>query len=481
MDGRVPGLRCRKRRLSVNAPGPEERVVGACLRHPGLAARVVRILDPSDLKDPVLAAIFDAICTLVSSGQRPDPISVASRLHGTWVAHVLGGHEAVLEKARTLEAQGPDEEAAILDATCLRDLAVLRKASRIGTRLLQLSDGKQATRSAVQAVESLLREAWVSLSRGQAPVVSNAEAAEESEAIILGLRKPPCVTTGFSRLDAVLGGGMRAGELTLLAGRTKMGKSAVAGHMVLACAMSGIPVFVATLEMPTWQWHMRWVAALTGIPVMRLAASQLTEPEVSMARAALRKVRDVPVHWMDRRGVSLRDVASEVGRWASSTGKHGLVVLDHIGLLAEVVSGRDPVKDLGDAAKTLRALAQTTNTAILAISQLSREVERQPGRRPQLHHLRASGELEQDADVVLLLYRDSYYYRPGTPIDRTTGEPARTPSSDSYRVLPDAAEIIVAANRNGPSMSVPIRFNPATCYCGDWPREAQFPSPGEGR
>ena len=465
----------------MSFPNPEERVVGACLRHPGLAARVVRLLDPSDLKDPVLAAIFDAIHALVSSGQKPDPLSVASRLHGTWVAHVLGGHEAVLEKARALEAHGPDEETATLEAAALHDQALLRRASRIATKVLQLCDGKQATRTTVQAVEALLREAWISLCPAQVPVVLNSEAAEESEAIILGLKKPPCVATGFSQLDAVLGGGMRTGELTLLAGRTKMGKSAVAGHMVLSSALSGTPVFVATLEMPIWQWHMRWVAAMTGIPVLRLAASQLTEPEVSMARSALRKVRDVPVHWMDRRGVSLRDVALEVGRWASGNGKPGLVVLDHIGLLAEIVSGRDPVKDLGDAAKTLRALAQNTNTAVLALSQLSREVERQPGRRPQLHHLRASGELEQDADVVLLLYRDSYYYRPGTPIDRATGEPARTPSADCYRVLPDAAEIIVAANRNGPSASVPIRFNPATCLCGDWPREAQFPSPGEGR
>jgi replicative DNA helicase len=196
-------------------------------------------------------------------------------------------------------------------------------------------------------------------------------------------------------------------------------------------------------------------------------ADHLSDDDAVRAKTALGSLASLPVRWIDDRSLSVGDLAAEV-RAAQATWKPSLLVIDHIGLLADVVRGRDPVKDLGDAAKKLRRLAQEASIPVLALAQLSRAVEQRHNRRPQMHDLRASGDLEQDADAVMLLYRDSYYFEPGTPIDTRTLEPARTGGGSTYQVLPDLAEVIVAANRDGPAGRVPIRFDPETMAVGDW-------------
>jgi replicative DNA helicase len=144
-----------------------------------------------------------------------------------------------------------------------------------------------------------------------------------------------------------------------------------------------------------------------------------------------------------------------------------LLVVDHLGLLADVLRGNDAVRDLGHVTKRLRDLAQKVDVSVLALSQLNRGVEQRASKRPHLHDLRASGELEQDADLVVLVYRDSYYYPAGTPIDADTGEVARGTSRHVYRVDPHLAELIVAANRDGPPGSALIHFNPTTMTIAD--------------
>lgn len=444
----------------------ELSLTGTCITDSTVAAAACKVLLPEDFSDPLCALVFSTVRSLLAGGEKPDPIRVASAMQGTWAAHVAGGFNDLLKAVQEIASRAVDRQSGLSVLAAFESGARVARISRAARQLQEICSSRMPPEEALHRASKVI--GTIARWSSRSPLaLSIAEVVDQ--AIKLLEKKPStlAITTGIAALDAALSGGIAPGELVLLAGRAKMGKSALAGHMVLSAVKAGNPAMVVTLEMPAWHWTVRWVAAITRIPCRHLFSDDLAPEELSAARTAMESLKLLPVTLIESRSASVADVQAAMHSM-SGGGKPGLVVIDHIGLLSDVVSGRDPVKDLGDAAKRLRASAQEAGVGVLCISQLSREVERYPGRRPQLHHLRSSGELEQDADKVLLLYRDSYYYRPGTPIDRRTGEPARFPSDDTYVVLPDAAEVIVAANRNGPQATVPIRFNPETMVIGDW-------------
>lgn len=446
----------------------ELSVVATCLRDSSFASAACRLLAPEDIDDPLLALVFQAVRTSVSSGRGTDPVSTASAMQGTWASFAAGGIDGLMKLTEQVAAHAVDPKLAAHRLAALEEQVRVKRIARAAHQLVNITRPNVQPREALARAESIARSIvmWAA-----SPSSSMTNEQVYSEAVRVIERKGPAkkaITTGIHSLDAALSGGILPGELVLLAGRTKMGKSAVAGHIAISAMRAGSPVLIATLEMPPWQWYTRWVASLTGIPYRRLVSEDLTGDEMASVRKAMDFIRPMPAVWISSPATWVADIEAAVLTAMPAGENPGLVVIDHIGLLWDVVSGRDPVKDIGDVAKRLRSVANRAGVGVLALSQLSREVERNPGRRPQLHHLRASGELEQDADKVLLLYRDSYYYRPGTPIDRRTGEPARNGGADTYVVLPDAAEIIVAANRTGPQTTVPIRFVPETMLVSDW-------------
>jgi replicative DNA helicase len=445
----------------------EAALLGACLRDAAVAARVAQRLRPSDFTDPAHAAVCEAAFAAVSAGLAPDPLSVAADLARNGVGAALGGEAGVARVLDKLTESAARPEAVEGYLLALSRDARVRRLARLGQQLTGIATGPYAQSDrvladALRVIDEALNHA---ASGRQSPMSATTEVTarwiKERQA---GLQ--PGIPTGLRHLDAMIGG-MRPGQLLLIAGRAKMGKSAVAGAITLNAARNGVPVLVVTMEMAPWQWTVRWVAAESGIPCRRLMADQLGDQEVAQAQLALDRFAGLPIKWIEDRSLSVSDLAAEV-RAARTTWKPSVVVIDHIGLLADVVRGRDPVKDLGDVAKKLRRLAQEASIPVLALAQLSRAVEQRHNRRPQMHDLRASGDLEQDADVVMMLYRDSYYFEPGTPIDTQTLEPARAAGASTYRVLPDMAEVIVAANRDGPAGRVPIRFDPETMTVGDW-------------
>ncbi|WP_186233579.1 replicative DNA helicase [Burkholderia gladioli] len=244
--------------------------------------------------------------------------------------------------------------------------------------------------------------------------------------------------TGLTDLDAMLGGGLRGSELVIVAGRPSMGKTAMAMGIGGHVARNGGAVAVFSLEMSAKALHQRNVARIGGIPLGHiLDAKRFTDENFDQLTHAVKVLADQQLIVDDTSGLSLAEIVS---RSRTIKRKHGLslVIVDYLGLMTGGPDERHDLK-IGSYSAGLKALAKQLDVPVIALAQLNRGVENRPNKRPSMADLRDSGAIEQDADVILMLYRDQVYF-PDSP-DRGT------------------AEIIVGKQRNGETGSVRVAFD----------------------
>nr|WKF58796.1 Replicative DNA helicase [Paraburkholderia busanensis] len=216
-------------------------------------------------------------------------------------------------------------------------------------------------------------------------------------------------STGLKALDWRLGGGMRGGELIVVAGRPAMGKTAFAMGVSDYVASIVGPVLVFTIEMPTEQLNMRALARASGLPVAKLRdGSKMEDADWSLLTQGVQHLTEIPLYVDESGIVSLADIVS---RARATKRRHGLsmVVVDYLQL---VKLGREERHDLqiGAVTRGLKLLAKQLDVPVMLLSQLNRELERRPNKRPMVSDLRDSGAIEQDADVIIFLYRDEVYH-----------------------------------------------------------------------
>jgi replicative DNA helicase len=248
--------------------------------------------------------------------------------------------------------------------------------------------------------------------------------------------------TGLIDLDATLGGGLRPGQLALLAARPSMGKSGLAMSIAYHMGITEkISVGVVSLEMSRDELFERLIAVHTGINTQEVA--QRIRRGDARGIDALAALSDAPIAIEDRAGLSVMDIRSKARRLASVR-PLDLLIVDYLQLLLS--DGKDAQnrnEDVSRISRSLKLLARELQCPILALSQLSREVEKRANKFPQLSDLRDSGSLEQDADIVLFIYREDAYALPGAP-------------------KTNLAEIHIAKQRNGPVGMVTTRFDAPT-------------------
>ncbi|MFN8640089.1 MAG: replicative DNA helicase [Dehalococcoidia bacterium] len=255
------------------------------------------------------------------------------------------------------------------------------------------------------------------------------------------------VPTGFSDLDALLGG-LKPANLIYLAARPSVGKTAFALDMALAMSRAGRTVGVVSIEMSCEELMMRIAAQAASVDSYRLQHSRLSSRDYGRVGQVVNELAVLPLAIDDSSAVTIADVRSRARRWKA---QHGLdcLMIDYLQLIRPARAGRGErvagtrTEELGAISHALKALAKELHVPVLCLSQLSRECERRADHRPVLSDLRDSGDLEQDADVVLFLHRESMF----------GGQP--TPHGQ-----PDQAECLVAKNRNGPRGSVSLTFVP---------------------
>ena len=249
--------------------------------------------------------------------------------------------------------------------------------------------------------------------------------------------------TGFPDLDDYLRGGLAPSGFYVLGARPAMGKSALAAEIALNVSRSAGPVLLVTLEMPNEDIAMRLMSSRGRIDSNRMLKQAKTTKEWEQIRDAVIKLQDARLFLMHRSRATVTDVRRAARQVRASEKDLRLVVVDYLQLMGSPGSfgRRDETRQLeiAEISRSLKGLAGEMGCAVLAVSQLNRGVESRTDKRPSLSDLRESGAIEQDADVVMLLYRDEFY-KPGDP--RTQGR----------------AEVNVAKNRNGPSGQVDLEF-----------------------
>ena len=269
------------------------------------------------------------------------------------------------------------------------------------------------------------------------------------------------VTTGFADLDRMTSG-LQPGDLIIVAGRPSMGKTAFSVNIAENVALStGTAVAIFSMEMGGAQLVMRMVGSVGRLDQHKIKTGRLQDDDWQKLTYAVGRLADAPIHIDESPGLTALEVRARARRLARQyNDKLGLIVIDYLQLMSGSSNAKDANRatELGEISRSLKSLAKELKVPIIALSQLSRTVEHRPDKRPMMSDLRESGAIEQDADLILFMYRDEYYH-PDSP-DK------------------GLAEVIIGKHRNGPTGRVRLaflghysRFENAALPSGGWPAD----------
>jgi replicative DNA helicase len=246
------------------------------------------------------------------------------------------------------------------------------------------------------------------------------------------------VPSGFTDLDSKTAG-FQEGDLIIIAGRPSMGKTALALNMGQHVAIDmGMPVAVFSMEMGAEQLAMRLLGSVGRIDAQRLRTGRLSEEDWPRLAEAVERMHAAPLHIDETPGLNALELRARARRLAREYGKLGLIVVDYLQLMSASSAGENRATEISEISRSLKGLAKELKVPVIALSQLNRTVEQRTDKRPVMSDLRESGAIEQDADVILFIYRDEVY----------------NPESPDKGV----AEIIIGKQRNGPIGRVQLRF-----------------------
>lgn len=415
----------------------EESVVGAVLLAGRLLPEAEQQLTEEDFYRPAHRTLWRTITAMASEGQPIDAVTVAERLRRSGELADVGGAPFL----HTLISGVPTAANAAHYARIVKEAALLRRLIDLGARIAQLGyeapqDAERAVGEAVALVKRLTDDAQGLRGGG---VVTGAALLDEWERYVDASGTEPVVTWGLRDLDESTGGGLRPEQLVLVAARPKAGKSSLAIQVADHVAGKGGHVVFVTYEMSVAEIVAHLLAPRLGLALQRcLRLEALQHPRFGAALASLAGRLEHLVVLTDRPDVLRLAVRLEELHRRRAI---DLVIVDHLHQMprAEASTTFTEEQEVGERSSMLKLVAGRLGTVVLACAQLNREPTRRSDKRPTLTDLRASGRLEQDADVVVFLHRPSYY-DPDAPAEQ--------------------AFAIVAAQRMGPPGEVELRWDP---------------------
>ena len=438
----------------------EAAVLGALLIDGEAYHRTQGIVRADDFHRARHQYIYAAMAAVAGRGGALDQITVAQELSRQGRAESVGG----LAYLGQLVGETPTSVNVEHYAYIVADKAGLRRVIDAGNRIAELgfapdSDADGARGEALELLYALRP----SLASRSIHISSFLDAELRSDPLGDDPQpaEPDAQPTGYAGLDGLLGG-LRRSDLIVLGARPSVGKSALALNICLRAAFQGRTALTFSLEMSGRQVARRMLIAETGIDSQRMLTGLITEDEATAIVDAVGQMSSLPVYIDESGRLTAEDIRSRCQRLQSEAGLD-LVIVDYLQLLDGAPPGRrrheNRVQEISAISRALKALAGDLDVPVLALSQLSREVERRPDPRPVLSDLRDSGSIEQDADIVLLLYREEMHYtesqwaalRPGQPYPK------------------GLAELNVAKHRNGPTGSVQLVFQDRTMQFHDVP------------
>lgn len=421
--------------LLPTAVEAEESLLGALLMTPEVLSDVVPVLQPRDFYVVRNRWIYDSILSLSELNRQIDLLTVSRALSDAGQLADVGESYLAHLIAEAVTPYHAGEYAGMVHTAAVRRR--LFEASREIAR--SACDPKVPAAAALADAEAAVLGIAGEANTGQVVPLRNvlvdlyAEMAERREAA----GEAPGIPTGFRAVDHIVTG-LRQTEMVIVAGRPGMGKSALCLEIAHRAAKHGKRVAVFSLEMSAKLLARRMVAGELGIETRRLERSELDEAEWDRLTQAIGRLSQLPLVLDDAAGMTPLVLRSKCRQIQAAYGLD-LVVLDYLQLMHADGRIDRRVDEIGQVSIAVKAIAREMNVPVLAAAQLNRATEGRSGNRPQLADLRESGQLEQDADVVLLLYRDEMYNR------------------DTMHK--NTAEVIVAKQRNGPTGIAQLYFD----------------------
>lgn len=450
----------------------EQGLLGAILSEERLLEAVIDAVKPEMFFDPVHAEAFRKAVEFYTAGQKPTPFLVG-RSFGPDPLPIQGapnpsGYFGSLAMGRTVA----DATTAKAYAEILSDLWRRRMLIALAEPLIAEAYNVASEQSATQICESV--EADVYAIRQTTPaerragdigsafgeVLSMANEARMNGGTLCG------IGTGIGGLDAALGG-LRPGTLLIIAGRPGMGKSALGVSIAYNVAASGKHVAFASLEMSSAELATRVLARVAQLDTSSIMRGDLTEDQFRAMHDTAAKLKQLPLSIDDTGGLSVGQLAGRALRMKRQ-GKLDLLVVDYLQLMRGSArrSNENRVQEVTEITNGLKALAKELEVPVVALSQLSRNVENRENKRPQLSDLRESGSIEQDADAVMFVFREEYYLAREQP---SVDDAKFFEWQAAFRACEGRAEIIVAKNRQGATSTVNLAYHAPTTTFYDAP------------
>lgn len=415
----------------------EAGIISAMFKDREVIQDIVQLVRDTDFYKPENAILFKAILEIDESGQSVDLVTMTNKLR----------KENLLEKVGGVFYLGQIAAAPSTVYNVKQYAKIVQEKSTM-RQLIRISDGiRNRCFDDAEPVESILDDAErlvldISKQRQRNDVTrvdeivpTNLEKIEEAakqEDEITG------IPSGFIDLDHMTNGWQRS-DLIILAARPAMGKTALCLNMAANAAIDyHYPVAIFSLEMSKEQLVMRMLAAAARIDQKRLRTGQLNPDEWGAFLQKIGPLTSAPIYIDDTPAITIRELRAKARRLQSREGDLGLILVDYLQLMGGSGNSENRQQEVSEISRSLKALARELNVPIIALSQLSRTVEQTKDKRPQLSHLRESGSLEQDADIVLFIHREEYY------------------NEDTDRR--GIADVIIAKHRNGPTGTVELAF-----------------------
>ena len=436
-------------RIPPHSLEAESSVLGGLLLDNSAWDRVGDLLSDSDFYRYEHRLVYTAVSTLVNANRAADVITVFENLQSQGKAEEIGG----LAYLNSLAQYVPSAANIRRYAEIVRERAILRKlvsvSDEIATSALN-TNGRPVPNILDEAEQKIfnigeegsrMRQGFQSMGNLVVELLDRVEEMSQNPNDITG------VPTGFFDLDRMTSG-MQAGDLIVLAARPSMGKTALAINIAENVALKeGLPVAVFSMEMGASQLAIRIVGSIGRIDQGRLRTGKLQDEEWPRLAEAVERLRTVSLSIDETPGLTPSELRASARRLARNCGKLGLVVVDYLQLMSgsSGSDGDNRATELGEISRGLKMLAKELQCPVIALSQLNRGVEQRTDKRPMMSDLRESGAIEQDADVIMFIYRDDYY------------------NKDSKE--PGVAEIIIGKQRNGPTGTVKLTFlKPITTF-----------------
>ena len=466
----------------------EQALLGAVLVNNEAFYRISDFLEAKHFYEPIHQKIFELAASLIRAGKIATPVTMRTFLpEGDIAGLTPAQYLARLAAEATTVINAEDYGRTIYDFSIRRDLI------RIGEDMVNVAFDAPVDFKPGDQIEDAERrlyelaetgrydQGFLRFSDALKDAVDLASRAYQREGHLSG------IASGLIDLDHLMGG-LQPSDLVILAGRPAMGKTALATNIAYSVAfdyrgrpradgsietVSGGIVGFFSLEMSAEQLATRILSEQTEIPSSRIRRGDITDSDFAKLAAAAQVMQSIPLYIDETGGISIAQLAARARRLKRQRGLD-LMIVDYLQLLSgstrRALEGR--VQEVTEITTGLKALAKELDIPIVAISQLSRQVEARDDKRPQLSDLRESGSIEQDADVVLFVFREEYYLRNREP---RTGTDEWFKWESDLKAAENRAELIIGKQRHGPTGTVQLTFEAQFTRFGNLAREERLP------